>query len=80
MLDDEEFKHALSLRGSGSGRHLDKSDRARLSEYTRLTGTPETNINAFYHHLTALYGATMHPLRKPLRSPQGVCGSCMHPC
>ena len=47
MLDDEEFKHALSLRGSGSGDIWTSQFEPVLAEYTRLTGTPETNSTPF---------------------------------
>jgi hypothetical protein len=49
MLDEDEFRRALSLRGSGGGGIWTAQFEPVLAEYARLTGSVETNINAFYH-------------------------------
>ena len=80
MLDEDEFRHALSLRGGGTGDVWTKQFEPVLAEYTRLTGSTETNINAFYHHVTSLYGPPCAHCGKPLRSPRAkLCGACTHP-
>ena len=58
MLDDGEFRRALSWKGTGTGELREREFGPVLEEYERITGFHETNINAFYHHLVSLYG---HP-------------------
>jgi hypothetical protein len=80
MLDDDEFRHALSFRGTGQGDLQERQFGPVLAEYERITGYRETNINAFYHHLTSLYGPPCSRCGKPLRSPNAkLCGACMEP-
>ena len=80
MLDDDEFRHVLSLRGTGEGDLRERQFGPVLAEYERITGLRETNINAFYHHLTSLYRRPCANCGKPLRTPQAaLCGACMHP-
>jgi len=56
MLDDDEFRQAMTLRGTGTGDMWEREFGPVLREYERITGYHETNINAFYHHVTSLYG------------------------
>jgi hypothetical protein len=79
MLDDDEFKSAMSLRGTGTGADLlERQFGPVLREYERITGFHETNINAFYHHVASLYGPPCQNCGKPLRTPRAkVCGACM---
>jgi hypothetical protein len=80
MLDDDEFKHALSLKGTETGDLWNRQFGPVLREYERITGFQETNINAFYHHLISLYGPPCHSCGRPLRSPNAkLCGACMAP-
>lgn len=80
MLSDDEFKRAVSLRGTGSGDLLGRQFGPVLEEYERITGTRETNINAFYHHVISLYGPPCAHCNKPLRTPRAkLCGFCMRP-
>jgi hypothetical protein len=78
MLDDEEFKRAISLRGTGEGDLWQGEFGPVLQEYERITGFHELNINAFYHHKISLYGSPCRNGGKPLRTPRPkLCGSCM---
>jgi hypothetical protein len=57
MLDDTEFKQAVSLRGTGiEGDLRERQFGPVLREYERITGFRETNPNAIYHHQLSLYG------------------------
>ena len=79
MLDDE-FKHALSLKGTGTGDLWERQFGPVLQGYARITGRPELNINAFYHHAASLYGPLCSHCGKPLRTPKAkFCGRCMKP-
>ncbi len=50
-LNDEEFRRAMSLKGSGGvGDLWARMFGPVLLEYERITGWRETNINAFYRH------------------------------
>lgn len=51
MLNDDEFKHALTLRGTGEDDLRERQFGPVLAKYERVTGQRETNIDAFYHHL-----------------------------
>jgi len=78
MLDDEEFKRAISLRGTGEGDLWQGEFGPVLQEYERITGFHESNVNAFYHHKISLYGPPCRNCGKPLRTPRAkLCGSCM---
>lgn len=81
MLDDDEFKHVMSLRGTGMGEDLREREFGPvLREYERITGLNETNINAIWHHKLSLYGPPCQQCGKPLRTPKAnVCGACMAP-
>jgi hypothetical protein len=51
-----------------------------LREYKRITGFPETNPMALYHHQVAMYGPPCDYCGKPLRTPDAkLCGACMMP-
>jgi hypothetical protein len=78
MLDNEEFRRALSLGGTAEGYLGERQFEAVLQEYERITGFRETNINAFYHHVVSLYGPPCPKCGKPLRTPRAkLCGFCM---
>jgi hypothetical protein len=80
MLDDDEFKRAVSLKGTGTGDLREREFGPVLEEYQRITGFHETNINAFYHHVTSLYGPACHYCGKPLRTPKArLCMACGYP-
>jgi hypothetical protein len=80
MLKDDEFRLALSLKGTGTGSLREREFGPVLAEYERITGFHETNINAFYHHLTSLYGPECKACGKPLRTPKArLCAACRHP-
>jgi hypothetical protein len=76
MLDDDEYRQVISLRGKGS----QESFALMLAEYERITGFRETNPNATFHHRVSDYGPPCRYCGKPLRTPQAkVCGHCMKP-
>ena len=80
MLDEDEFKSAFSLKGTGVGDLWEREFGPVLNEYERITGFHETNINALYHHRSSLYGSPCGNCGKPLRRPQAkMCGTCMSP-
>jgi hypothetical protein len=80
MLEDEEFKRVISLRGTGEGDLRKRLYEPVLREYERITGFHESNINAIYHHKLSLYGRPCSYCGKPLRTPKAkLCGSCMKP-
>ena len=66
-------KHACSLAEAttkGFGR-----DACAL--YEEITGFPESNANALFHHRLSLYGPPCHSCGKPLRTPQETyCPMC----
>ncbi|MFP2929469.1 hypothetical protein ACLESO_30580 [Pyxidicoccus sp. 3LG] len=82
MLDDEEFERVAELfRGDPNAkpRPMDWVERHRRAceEYSRLTGFPETNINAVLHHRLSRHGPPCMTCGKPLRSPQARhCAAC----
>jgi len=79
MLDEDEFKRVSSQL------HTEASTKEQmfgdfLLEYKRITGIPETNPNAIFHHRASLYGRACSYCGKPLRSPlANVCASCGKP-
>lgn len=80
MLDDDEFKRALSLKGTGTGDLWQRQFGPVLEEYQQITGFHETNINAFYHHVASYYGPPCGTCGKPLRTPKArLCVACGHP-
>jgi rubrerythrin len=45
--------------------------------YEEITGFPETNANALFHHRLSLYGPPCHACGKPLRTPHATyCPMC----
>jgi hypothetical protein len=51
--------------------------RETLAAYERLTGFPETNPEALFHHRVALYGPPCSYCGKPLRTPAArSCAAC----
>jgi hypothetical protein len=77
MLDDQEFAHALSFKGTGTGDIWERQFGPVLAEYRRVTGFRETNINAFYHHVISLQGPPCDACGKPLRtSKASFCAAC----
>jgi len=81
MLDDGEFKRVSSLLHTGKqGNAYERMFGPLLLEYESVTGIPETNPNAIYHHVLSMYGPPCRNCGKPLRTPRAkLCGSCMHP-
>jgi hypothetical protein len=80
MLDDDEFRHVISLRGTGTGDLWERQFGPVLREYERITGFHATNHNAIYHHKASLYGPPCPNCGKPLRTPEAmICGECMAP-
>jgi hypothetical protein len=80
MLDDDEFKRALGLKGTGRGELRVREFGPILEEYRRITGFNETNINAFYHHRVSLYGPPCLACGKPLRTSKArFCAACGKP-
>jgi len=48
-----------------------------LSLYQDMTGFPESNTNALFHHRLSLYGPPCSVCGKPLRTPQAsYCPMC----
>jgi hypothetical protein len=48
-----------------------------IALYRELTGFPETNSDAIWHHRASMYGPPCQMCGKPLRTPQAkLCGSC----
>lgn len=77
MLDEDEYKRAVSLKGRGAGELREREFGPVLREYERITGFHEPNINAFYHHLISLCGPPCSKCGKPLRSPRArSCAAC----
>jgi hypothetical protein len=54
--------------------------RGRVSavvKYRELTGFPETNVTAIWHHRASLYGPPCRQCGKPLRTPDArACAEC----
>ena len=79
MLEEEEYKRALSLKGTGTGDLREREFGPILREYERITGFHETNINAFFHHAISLYGPPCSNSGKPLRTAKArFCARCGH--
>jgi hypothetical protein len=80
MLDDVEYRRVTSLQRIERGKNMQERFAAMLAEYERITGFPETNPNAVFHHQLSKYGPPCRFCGKPLRTPQArICGSCMKP-
>src|SRR5579884_138403 len=79
MLDEDEYRQVMSVRGSGTGNLHERQFGPVLREYERITGFHETNPNAVYHHLLSLYGPPCSNCGKPLRTPRArFCAACGH--
>jgi hypothetical protein len=84
-LDRESIRRIYEqYAGDSDGLHqrleFERESGGMLREYERITGYPETQPTALYHHQTALYGPPCHGCGKPLRTPRAkLCGSCMRP-
>jgi hypothetical protein len=51
-----------------------------LQLYEEITGRPETNVKAIWHHCISIYGPPCEACGKPLRTPQAsLCAACWHP-
>lgn len=75
ILDVQRYRaeHAVSL--------ADAKDQTlgatALRLYRDLTGFPETNHNAIWHHRVSLYGPPCVACGKPLRTPRAtLCAAC----
>ena len=77
MLNDDEFRQVMTLRGTGRGDLWGREFGPVLQEYERITGVRAANIGAFYHHVESLYGPPCQTCGKPLRTPRArFCGAC----
>lgn len=88
MLDEQEFAGVSQVHREAFERFRTSPREGRPSkvevilepvcaEYTRLTGFPETNANAVFHHRLSLYGPPCAACGKPLRTPQArYCAAC----
>ncbi len=76
MLDDEEYRLVQSkVRLSDPEPFKDA-----LSEFNRLTGFAETNINAVWHHRASDFGPPCPQCGKVLRTPvASKCFECGYP-
>lgn len=81
MLEDDEFKRVSSLFNTGTeGSITERMFGPLKREYERITGIPEENPNAIYHHVLSMYGPPCANCGKPLRTPKAkMCGFCMTP-
>jgi hypothetical protein len=79
MMDDEEFQRVSScLHRQGNTHEQIFGDFLR--EYERVTGRPETNPNAVFHHVLSKYGPPCEHCGRPLRTPRAkLCAACMKP-
>jgi hypothetical protein len=78
MLDEQEYSQVVAHLDLGG--NLGQRFESALEEYKSITGFPETNANAVFHHRLSLYGPPCAHCGKPLRTPQAkLCGSCMKP-
>ncbi|MEO1275669.1 MAG: hypothetical protein AAFV96_09825 [Pseudomonadota bacterium] len=76
MLTDEEW-HAIKVLAEERATSLGERLEIVLSEYNRLTGFGETNVNAVHHHVASLYGPPCRSCARPLRTPKAtVCAAC----
>lgn len=83
MLDDREwervgaaFTNSVQTIKEYRERHSVPLQQAKtetfweaLYAYREITGFPETNPNALWHHRISLYGPPCHSCGKPLRTP-----------
>jgi hypothetical protein len=69
-------EHGCSLREA-----LQRGPGSRaLKRYEEITGFPETNVNAIWHHRRAIYGPPCPVCSKLLRTPSAAfCASCGTP-
>ncbi|WP_164011345.1 hypothetical protein [Pyxidicoccus trucidator] len=95
MLDEEEFSRVWPLYVEGMqsikairlaedealSRDMVKAGLAKASaEFERLTGVPETSIDAVSHHRVSRFGPPCATCGKPLRTPQARhCAACGTP-
>ena len=81
MLDEAEYERVTATHGPKSGPNragiIESFHGPVLREFERITGFPETNPNAVYHHRLSLYGPPCAACGKPLRTPQAkLCAAC----
>ena len=73
-----EVQQIRKERGIGLAealKHHYGSEALRL--YQDMTGFPETNPDALWHHRLSLYGPPCKACGKPLRTPQAtLCAAC----
>lgn len=78
MLDEQEFALLLSKMPSPNPEKFGDV----LAEFERLTGYPETNVNAVWHHRIANHGPPCPRCGKVLRTPVAYkcfeCGCVVH--
>jgi hypothetical protein len=79
MLDDDEYRQVMAVRGAGQqGSIIEKIYGPMLAEYERITGFYETNAIAIFHHRASKYGPPCVSCGKPLRTTKAkFCGHCM---
>jgi hypothetical protein len=73
----EQIKHYRQLHGVTLAESRANYGKEALAMYFELTGFPETNPDALWHHRVSLYGAPCSACGKPLRTPKAkVCAAC----
>lgn len=70
MLDEEEWQEIAPLMTF-------ETQAKALDQYRGLTGVPETNFSALWHHRVSLYGPPCQACGKALRTPNAKwCAAC----
>lgn len=94
MLDEAEWAdlaplirklpQSIKLHRETTGSWPDKAkvkefERAALDRYEQMTGFPETNVNALWHHRLSELGPPCSACGKPLRTQVArFCAECGH--